>query len=173
MKSIAIKLAVLLYLITLPYVLSAQKFDLENQGPDVGEPFPIYNYITLDGDSINSETFTDRTILLNIWFVGCKGCKQEEPTLKELTKQFQDDNILFISLCMSKPERIRKYIEKNDDFGYKIISTNRKEVENRYSVVASPTHFLIKNGVLIDKHTGPFSPKNIAYLRFKKILSSE
>ena len=136
-----------------------QILGIEPQGPPDNSTFPQFDYLTIDGDSISSEDLTDKIVIVNIWFVGCTGCKQEEPYLRKVTEQFQnDDEIVFLGFCMTKPDRIKRYLEKNGEIGYKNISLNRDEVKEKYSVVMSPTHFLIKNGVLMAKHTGPIVP---------------
>lgn len=137
-----------------------QILGIEPQGPPDNSTFPQFDYVTIDGDSINSENLADKIVIVNIWFVGCTGCKQEEPYLRKVTQHYQDDeDIVFLGFCMTKPDRIKRYLERNGEIGYKNISMNRDEVEKKYSVRLSPTHFLIKNGVLMAKLTGPITPE--------------
>jgi peroxiredoxin len=139
----------------------AQPIDLENQGPTIGDRFPDFLYITIEGDTINSSELKNKIIVINIWFVGCKGCKQEEPYLRTLTEKYQrNEKFLFLGFCMSKASRIANYFERNQDFGYRSISLTRKEVEEKYNVISSPTHFIIKNGILMAKYTGPLASLN-------------
>lgn len=136
-----------------------QNAGFEAQGPADNSIFPQFDYMTIDGDSISSEELKDKIVIVNIWFVGCTGCKQEEPYLRKITQQYQDDEaIVFLGFCMTKPDRINRYLEKNGEIGYKNISLSREEVEQKYKARMSPTHFLIKNGVLMAKYTGPIVP---------------
>ncbi|MFN4000478.1 TlpA family protein disulfide reductase [Algoriphagus sp.] len=133
---------------------------IEPQGPPDNSIFPQFDYVTIDGDSISSKDLADKIVIINIWFVGCTGCKQEEPYLRKVTQKYQDDDdIVFLGFCMTKPDRIRRYLEKNGEIGYQNISLSRDEVEKKYSIRMSPTHFLIKNGVLVAKLTGPITPE--------------
>lgn len=139
----------------------AQNSGFEAQGPPENSVFPKFDYVTIDGDSVSSNHLADKIVVVNIWFVGCTGCKQEEPYLRNVTRQYQeDDGIVFLGFCMTKPDRIQRYLEKHGEIGYKNISLTRDEVQEKYHVRMSPSHFLIKNGVLVAKHTGPILPGN-------------
>jgi peroxiredoxin len=133
---------------------------MEPQGPSDNSIFPEFDYVTINGDSIRSEDLADKIVIINIWFVGCTGCKQEEPYLRKVTQKYQDDDdIVFLGFCMTKPDRIEQYLEKNGEIGYENISLTRGEVKEKYGVVLSPTHFLIKNGILMAKLTAPIIPE--------------
>lgn len=137
-----------------------QKPGIEPQGPSDNSIFPEFDYVTINGDSIRSEDLADKIVIVNIWFVGCSGCKQEEPYLRKVTELYQnDEDIVFLGFCMTKPERIKRYLEKNGEIGYTNISLGREEVKEKYGVVLSPTHFLIKNGILMAKLTAPIIPE--------------
>ena len=124
------------------------------------------------------EEFEDKILVINFWFVGCKGCKQEEPYLREVTNHFsKNPNIDFVSICMSSAVRIAKYYEKNESFGYRTISMDRKQVEQYFKVRTSPTHWFYKNGKLVDKLIYPiYSEKSknwmIEYLTEKIKVNS-
>lgn len=132
--------------------------DFRIQGPDLGKPFPINYFQTMSGQKIDSDYFYGKTVVLNIWYVGCKGCKQEEPYLKLITEKFKKNNeVFFLGLCMSKKEKVRKHFEKNGEFGYETTLVERKVVEDELGVYTSPTHFIIKNGILVEKFTIPIA----------------
>jgi thiol-disulfide isomerase/thioredoxin len=150
-----------LFLLIFSVSVHAQAHGILPQGPPNNSFFPDFKYVSIDGDSINSSDLEDKIVIVNIWFVGCKGCKQEEPYLRKVTEEYQgDEEVVFLGFCMSKPERIKNYLEQNGEIGYTNISLSREEVEKKYKVKSSPTHFFIKNGVLINKYTGPIVAQN-------------
>jgi len=61
-----------------------QNFGFESQGPPDNSSFPQFDYATIDGDSVSSKDLADKIVIVNIWFVGCSGCKQEEPYLRKV-----------------------------------------------------------------------------------------
>ncbi len=84
--------------------------DYSPQGPERGSVFPDFNFTDIHGDTIAFHTKKDKVVVINIWFVGCTGCKQEEPQLKRLVSSFEtNDEVEFISFCMSNEGRINRY----------------------------------------------------------------
>lgn len=136
-------------------LVSAQKIDIKDQGPEVGSIFPDFEYETLEGEKVTLASFSDKVLVINTWFVGCGGCKQEEPYLTQLTTEYKENpNVVFLAFAMSSPNKIQRYLDKNGDYGYQQVSLSRKEVLEKYTVIISPSHFIIKDGVLIAKYIG-------------------
>ncbi|WP_373492804.1 TlpA family protein disulfide reductase [Aquiflexum sp.] len=135
---------------------------LRKQGPAIGNNFPLVDYLSLDWELIPVESLKNKTLVIKIWYVGCKGCKQENPFLSKLTNSLmENDDVLFLSYSMSHEDKTRKYFDKNGDFGYETMLMKKAEVENKFNVATSPTHFIIKNGVLIEKFTYPVADESI------------
>jgi peroxiredoxin len=132
--------------------------DFRYQGPELGKKFPDFTYKDIEGNVLSFNQLENKIVILNIWFVGCTGCKEEEPYLKKLVEHFSDNhNVVFISFSMSNEEKIKKHYQKHGNFGYKTISLDRKHVNQKYQVVTSPTHFIIKDGILLEKFTVPIT----------------
>lgn len=136
--------------------------EILQQGLKIGSEIPVSNLRGLDGFEFMKEEFEDKILVINFWFVGCRGCKQEEPYLRQVTNHFsKNSNIDFVSICMSSEGRIARYYEKNKSFGYRTISMNRKQVEQYFKVITSPTHWFYKNGKLVDKLISLFIQKKL------------
>jgi len=144
-----------------------------NIGISIGENFPEYSFIDINGDKIDFKKIKDKLLVLNFWFVGCRGCKKEEPFLKQLTEEYKSNkNVIFISFCTTKHDLINKYILKHGDFGYKIISIpKRKEIKKKFKVKTVPTHYIIKNGIVVENINAPIFNKNIMK-EYKKIIDT-
>lgn len=133
-------------------VIKSFPVDFRYQGLEIGADFPDLKFIDISGDSVKFED--NKYYVIKFWFVGCTGCKQEEPYLSLLTDEFKDNQKLeFISLCMSKENKIKRYYEKNGKYGYRTISIDRKKVNEYYNIEASPTHFIVYNGKVIENFT--------------------
>lgn len=127
-------------------------------GLPIGSEFPEFDYIDLDGNKLEYTDIKDKLIVLNSWFVGCTGCKQEEENLKKLTKEFKDrDDVVFLSFAMSSPQKIERYFSKRGDFGYKTASVDRAWVKENFKIELSPTHYIIKDGVLVELISMPIA----------------
>lgn len=134
----------------------------QSLGLPIGSNFPEFDYIDLDGTKFEYADLKDKLIVLNTWFVGCTGCKQEEEFLKELTSDFKDrDDIIFLSFAMSSPQKIERYYSKRGDFGYKTASVERKWVIENFKIQLSPTHYIIKDGILVELISMPIATSQL------------
>jgi peroxiredoxin len=133
--------------------------DFRNRtGIPIGEKLPSFSYTDIYGETIASTDFDNKLLVLNFWFVGCKGCKQEEPYLTILTEDFKNKNVEFVSFCQSSPARTRSYINKNGDFGYKVVSIkSKKEIIEKFGVETFTTHLIIRDGVVRENFSFPLT----------------
>ncbi|MEB2776643.1 redoxin domain-containing protein [Algoriphagus sp. D3-2-R+10] len=136
-------------------------------GLPVGSEFPKFDYLDIEGKKTEYKDLKEKLIILNTWFVGCTGCKQEEENLQKLTEEFKDrDDIEFLSFAMSSPQKIERYFSKRGDFGYKTASVDRKWVDENFKIELSPTHYIIKDGILVELISMPFvSPQLLEWYR--------
>lgn len=148
------------------------KINRENSlGLPIGTTFPEFDYVDIDGNKLEYSDLKEKLIVLNTWFVGCTGCKQEEENLKKLTEELKDhEDIVFLSFAMSSPQKIERYFSKNGDFGYKTASVERKWVNETFKIEISPTHYIIKDGILVELISMPIFSPEILYWYKNRIL---
>ena len=136
--------------------------DFRNKsGLHIGEKLPAFNYTDITGDTIRHTDFDGKILVLNFWFVGCVGCKQEEPYLREMTRELAGHDIAFVSICRSSPSRTKSYIKKHGDFGYKVISIKSgQEVYEKFGVETYASHMIIKDGIVVENIAFPFTTED-------------
>jgi thiol-disulfide isomerase/thioredoxin len=92
-------------------------------------------------------------VVLNFWFIQCKGCRKEMPYLNRLQEQFKGQKFKLISLAWNTQKELmdlynndkKKITINNQELDYDIIP-DCKWISEKYFVYAYPTNFLIKNG---------------------------
>ncbi len=99
---------------------------------------------------VNSEDFTiqdtkGKAVVLDFWFTSCAPCVYTIPHLNELTKEYQDENIVFIALTIEKQIEVAKFLTKKKILAYVATDTTHQTII-RYGVSAFPTTFLIDAG---------------------------
>lgn len=136
--------------------------DFRPGGLNFTDDFPDFEYYDINGDNIKLSDLKDKLIVINFWFVGCVGCKQEEPYLRKLTEIFRDNSeISFISFCNSQPERARRYIKKFGFFGYKVIPfKSRRTILEKFKVKTYATHMIVKNGKIVETFSFPLTTED-------------
>lgn len=148
------------------------KINRENSlGLPIGTKFPEFEYVDLKGNKLEYSELKDKVIVLNTWFVGCSGCKAEDENLKELTSTFEErEDIVFLSFAMSSPQKIERYFSKRGDFGYMTASVDRKWINENFKIELSPTHYIIKHGVLVELISMPISQPQLLEWYKNRIL---
>lgn len=133
--------------------------DFRNRtGIPVGKKLPSFSYTDIYGKTITITDFDNKLLVLNFWFVGCKGCKQEEPYLTKLTEDLKNENVEFVSFCQSSASRTKSYINKNGNFGYKVVSIkSKKEIIEKFGVETFTTHLMIRDGVILENFSFPLT----------------
>jgi thiol-disulfide isomerase/thioredoxin len=142
------------------------------EGSAIDTEFPDISEFEFDGERFSAEDLKKKLVVINIWFVGCTGCKQEEPYLKKLTEEFsRNEEVLFLSLVMSSPQKIERYFSRRGNFGYRTASVDRNWVKEKVNIITSPTHFIVKNGFLKEKITLPLAQKETVNWYRSRIMS--
>lgn len=123
------------------------------------EPRPAIDFSVTDikGKKYQLSKLKDKTVVLNFWFTNCPPCRKEIPELNELVKANPD--VIFIAFAEDKLDKLKKFLAKNP-FNYNIIPEASK-VSKKYGVAAYPTHYVIKNGMFVQKFISGDSIKKI------------
>jgi len=125
---------------------------LRTQGIPLGEKFPLLDLVDIEGNPLLYSP--DKLYVINFWFVGCRGCKEEEPFLHALADSYKENPMVeFVGLCMSKESKIARYYKKNEAFGFRTFSINADHALDNYLISSFPSHIIIKNGIVQENFT--------------------
>lgn len=93
---------------------------------NVGETAPEFEFTTIDGEYISSESLEGKTIVLNVWATWCPTCIREIPDLNKLVTKYQNDtSVVFLALCDDEPEKMKWALDKFP-FSYKhVVDTDK------------------------------------------------
>lgn len=128
-------------------------------GPiSVGQKVPAFSLTTFDGQTINTEDYTGKVILVNFWASWCKPCEQEAFELEEAYQFYKPGGeVLFLGVDWvdTEPEALG-FINKfgltyanGPDLGTKI--------GQMFRIQAVPETYVIdRNGRLAYVKKGPF-----------------
>lgn len=112
---------------------------------------PDLNFIDLKGNVYNKETTKDKVIVLNCWFVHCKPCVAEIPSLNQLVKKYKKrKDILFLALTFDSAENIIHFL-KQTPFNYAIIPNKEEYLTTKLNILGYPTQIVVNRQGLIVK----------------------
>jgi thiol-disulfide isomerase/thioredoxin len=108
--------------------------------------------------------FKGKVVLLDFWFTGCIACLKMKPTMDSIAKLFNDNQIVFISICIDKDKtQWINSVHKNiytSEYNINLYTEGKGDAHAiilHYLVSAYPTLILVgKDGKLSDH---PFNPR--------------
>lgn len=109
---------------------------------------------SIDGKLVKLSNYIGKIILLDFWATWCKPCQKSIPDLIEIQKQFEDVQVIGITLD-ENPLKVVPPFVKEKKINYPILIGDEKVNEAYGGINAIPTLFLIdKQGRIINKYIG-------------------
>jgi thiol-disulfide isomerase/thioredoxin len=123
-------------------------------------PAPAMVLTDLQGEKLDTSSLVGRTVVYNLWFVGCPPCMEEIPRLNAIVDEYQD--VIFVGMSTSNATDINRFLEKQP-FKYRIVPNAGKEMliyfgnagKDGVLNVGFPTHVVInREGYIEYRATG-------------------
>ncbi len=118
-----------------------------------GADSPTFEFQDIDGKTVSLNDLKGSLVYIDIWATWCMPCIKEIPSLKELTEQYKDKEIHFVSICTSDTEENwRKMVKEKELSGIQLFAPkDNQNFFNEYSVEGIPRFILLdRNGKIID-----------------------
>ncbi|MBC5774610.1 TlpA family protein disulfide reductase [Pontibacter sp. KCTC 32443] len=122
-----------------------EKYLKENSKNALGSLAPDFKLKSIDGSEVALSDFKGKLVYLNFWQAGCGLCMIELPHLQALTKQLQNENIVFLNVGLDDDEeKWRKTVTTKQLLGTHLyLKGMDAELVKRYDLKEVPAYFLI------------------------------
>lgn len=124
-----------------------------------GQPSPTFeNYENYDGSTTSLNDLRGKYVYVDVWATWCGPCKREIPYLKEITEQFKDKDITFVSMSIDNPkdhDKWQEMVAQENLKGVQIFAPNAWESDfvQDYSILGIPRFILIdKDGMIVNSN---------------------
>lgn len=108
---------------------------------------------TLDGKTYQLSKLKGKVVLLSFWFMACKPCITEIPSLVELQKVYGQKEFILLAISTDQEDKLRSFA-KGKALNYAVVA-NGKAHADRYEVSTFPSNFLIdKKGIIREVFIG-------------------
>ena len=170
-------IALILILIMVIYAIffssASNKNSLESQGylnNEIGIVFHDFNLRRLETGTLfekekkflSSVDLHSRPYLLNFWATWCGPCRAEFDELEELWQESSTLNgLAVIGVNVAEDEKKAKNFVESKSSTFEILLDLDSELSNEYKVTGIPATFLIYNGEVYDRWSGPISPSRV------------
>ena len=131
----------------------------------IGLSVPRKIFKTLEGDSVQIGGMQAKPTLINLWFVGCKGCVEEMPELNQIKAKYED-KVNFVSMTFDDESRVLKFLSRTDFNFTHIVNVN--EYIEEIGSSPYPENIFIKRQGEIQFIEGGVIGRNVEY--FEGIL---
>lgn len=131
----------------------------------------LYDFELPSTDSVNIKTtdFRGKILLIDFWASWCKPCRELNPELLEIYKEFKGSNFEILGVSLDTDiEKWNKAILKDELIWKNVIDTLTRngKVSAKYKINAIPANYLINK-------TGTIIAKNIEITELRKLLEKE
>lgn len=142
-------------------------------GPNVGDAAPSLSVETLlntpEGASAEWKDLKGKVVVVDFWATWCAPCIASIPHLNELTEQFADEDVVFISLTAEPAETVAPFLKRRPISGWVALDTDSK-AGAAWGVTGIPHTFIIgKDGKIL----GDLHPSGLNAQHIEKALRGE
>lgn len=115
------------------------------------QPFTATEFRT--GNSISTDQFKGKYLVIDFWGTWCGPCVKELPELRRIFKEIDTTKIQFISIAADSPIRLRKFLDKTPLEWPQVLSDSAHNLIDTYHITQFPTAVLIDpNGIILEKN---------------------
>lgn len=126
--------------------------------PTVGAPAVAFDLKSLDGKSLNFDTFNGKPLVLNFFASWCDPCRDEMPLINELASQGSKNGYNVLGIAVEDSRAALIDFAKESKLVFPIALDLNNTVKRAYRIFGPPaTFFIDSQGVIRDVVLGPVS----------------
>ena len=131
----------------------------ELRPPQVGDPAPEFQAVSLDGERIVAlSDYAGKTILVNLWATWCAPCRLETPYLQSVYEENKDRGLMVVGVSVDSPSALDSVRDFLEEMGvtYDILLDPNMVSTDVFAAIGLPASFLIDTeGVVRYTRLGP------------------
>jgi thiol-disulfide isomerase/thioredoxin len=123
-----------------------------------GKKAPAFQVMSVDSQYFDLAALKGKVVVLNFWYMSCPPCRAEIPYLDKVVKNYKRKDVVFISFCSDRADRVKELLAQKP-FSYNVIGSSA-EIQKLYNICSYPTNVVIdKQGVIRLFKQGAFMGK--------------
>jgi peroxiredoxin len=136
--------------------------------PQVGDPAPEFQAVSLDGErSVALIDYAGQTILVNLWATWCAPCRFETPYLQSVYEENQERGLMIVGVSVDSPSALDQVNDFLGEMGvtYDILLDPDMVSTDAFLPIGYPASYLIDGeGVIRFTRLGPIAEGDPAFL---------
>lgn len=142
-----------------PYVISLQemmeplKAQKEAEAAlSIGNAAPDFTLTDLEGNEVSLSDFRGKYVFIDFWAAWCRPCREENPLLVEVYKQFAGEDFEIISVSLDQTEEAWRQAVQEDKLTWTQLHDPANTAATSYMVQSIPNTWLLdKDGKIMHK----------------------
>ncbi|MEO7361675.1 MAG: TlpA disulfide reductase family protein [Gemmatimonadaceae bacterium] len=122
----------------------------------VGDAAPLYDALTLAGDSVHVGRANQPVTVMNVWATWCVSCREEMQDLQQLQNDYKAKGVRVLGVSVDEADvaRVQKFV-KREALAFDMVHDQEGRVQQLYQVSGIPNTFIIgKDGRILWKSIG-------------------
>jgi thiol-disulfide isomerase/thioredoxin len=124
---------------------------------DSGGMLPWFRAKDLEGVQVDTRKLDNKILVINFWFITCKPCVAEIPSLNKLADSFAGDtSIVFLAVALDGKEALKRFLQYQP-LAYRVLH-NGGAAAQRLNIRAYPTNIVVNRQGEVVYHTHASGP---------------
>lgn len=112
---------------------------------------PSFAALTMDGTRIDTAVLKGKVVVLNLWFINCRNCREEIKMLNQVVDEYKGNkDVVFIALAASRKADLEKFLAKNP-FKYQVVPSAEMIIFSKFGTpdkkgeinILFPMHYVL------------------------------
>jgi peroxiredoxin len=113
-----------------------------SQGSIIGSAAADFMLRDIEGHQVRLSDFRGKTVLLAFWATWCPPCKEELPMLQKIYEQYEDKDLVILTVDDEEPETIKDFLRANH-YSFQALVDNKRVAFREFAVHFIPTAIVI------------------------------
>lgn len=125
----------------------------------------------MTGQSVNSDIFEGKSLLVIFFATWCPPCVQEIPNLIKLQEQYGENGFSVVALSVDQEKNVVQKMVERKSINYPVVMADDAVTRDFGGVYGIPTSFLVsKKGTVVKKYTG-YVPHSVLVKDLKQVIN--